>query len=220
MNEAHIPPTPSDDDYARQGKASADPFSMDDPFALFANWFAAAKDGEPRDPHAMVVATVDAQGRPDTRTVLLKDFDEAGFVFYTNTASAKGRQLAHNAFAALNFYWRSTACQVRVRGPVTPVGQEEADAYFASRARDSQIGAWASEQSQSLSSRAALEARIATLRDQFGDNDIPRPPHWHGYRVAVMEIEFWAERPYRLHDRRLFQRTHTDRPFESRRLYP
>jgi pyridoxamine 5'-phosphate oxidase len=215
-----IPPSPSAEEHRNTGTASADPFTIDDPMDLFADWFAAAQEGEPRDANAMTLSTVDPAGHPDSRTVLLKDADAKGFVFYSNAQSAKGQQISGLSFAALNFYWRSTACQVRVRGPVSLVTEPEADAYFASRARDSRIGAWASDQSRPLPSRAVIEARIAALEAEYEGRDVPRPPHWLGYRVGVLEIEFWAERPFRLHDRRLFRRAALDRPFTSLRLYP
>lgn len=217
-----IPPSPSAAAH-RDNAEGEDPdlFGLEDPFGLFARWFALARDREPRDPHAMTLATVDAQGAPDARTVLLKDFDEAGFVFYTNTESAKGRQLASAPLAALCFYWRSTVRQVRVRGHVSPVSDAEADAYFATRARDSRVGAWASAQSSPLASRSDLEAEIARLETRFaGDEDIPRPPSWSGYRLAPLAIEFWIERPFRLHDRRLFRRPALDAPWDSLRLSP
>lgn len=217
-----IPPTPSAEDYA-QSQAPADDavfFAQQDPFARFADWLSEAKAKEPNDANAMALATVDADGLPDVRMVLLKDVDAAGFVFYTNAESAKGVQLEAQRKAALCFHWKSVRRQVRVRGPVTPVADADADAYFASRARDAQIGAWASSQSHALEGRFALEARIAEYALKFGLGPVPRPPHWRGYRVAPLSIEFWRDRPFRLHDRHVFSRTSPDAPWTTQRLYP
>jgi pyridoxamine 5'-phosphate oxidase len=177
-----------------------------DPFSLFDEWFADARASEPDLPEAMSVATADASGRPSSRMVLLKAHGPDGFVFYTHAGSAKGRQLAENPRAALLFHWKSLGRQVRIEGSVEPVGGAEADAYFASRARDSQIGAWASEQSRPLDSQATFERRIEEAKQRFAGQDVPRPPDWSGYRVVPDRIEFWTERPYRLHERRLFSR--------------
>jgi pyridoxamine 5'-phosphate oxidase len=216
-----IPPTPSAGDYA----ASPPPddsafFASHDPFALFAEWLTAARAKEPNDPNAMTLATVDAEGMPDARMVLLKDVDADGFVFYTNLESAKGRQLAATPRAALVFHWKSLRRQVRVRGAVAPVSAEEADAYFASRARDSQIGAWASAQSRPLEGRLALEKAAASLAVRFGLGAIPRPPFWSGFRLEPVAIEFWRDRPFRLHDRLVFSRPEPDSAWTSSRLYP
>ncbi len=216
-----IPPTPSAGDYA----ASPPPddsafFASHDPFALFAEWLTAARAKEPNDPNAMTLATVDAEGMPDARMVLLKDVDADGFVFYTNLESAKGRQLAATPRAALVFHWKSLRRQVRVRGAVAPVSAEEADAYFASRARDSQIGAWASAQSRPLEGRFALEKAAASLAVRFGLGAIPRPPFWSGFRLEPVAIEFWRDRPFRLHDRLVFSRPEPDSAWTSSRLYP
>lgn len=216
-----IPPTPSAGDYA----ASPPPddsafFASHDPFGLFAEWLTAARAKEPNDPNAMTLATVDAEGMPDARMVLLKDVDADGFVFYTNLESAKGSQLAATPRAALVFHWKSLRRQVRVRGPVTPVSTEEADAYFASRARDSQIGAWASAQSRPLEGRFALEKAAAALAVTFGLGAIPRPPFWSGFRLAPVSIEFWRDRPFRLHDRLVFNRPEAEGSWTSSRLYP
>jgi pyridoxamine 5'-phosphate oxidase len=195
-------------------------FRGDDPFGLFAQWFEAAKAQEPNDPNAMTLATVDAQGVPDARMVLLKDFDQHGFVFYTNTESAKGRQLAGHPHAALLFHWKSLRRQVRVRGSVARVSDAEADAYFATRARDSQIGAWASDQSRPMEGRLVLEKRAAELAVKFGLGKVPRPPHWTGYRVTPVRLEFWRDRPFRLHDRLVFERARPDAAWTRSRLFP
>ncbi len=178
----------------------------DDPFALFDAWFAEAKAGEPNDPDAMALATADADGRPSVRMVLLKGHGPDGFVFYTNRESRKARELAANAQAALLFHWKSLRRQVRIEGAVTRVTDAESDAYFASRGRDSRLGAWASDQSRPLESRAIFEARVEAVTSRFEGGDVPRPPHWGGYRVVPRAIEFWQDRAHRLHERRLFTR--------------
>jgi pyridoxamine 5'-phosphate oxidase len=189
-----------------------------EPFALFAEWLGEATKSEPNDPNAMALATVDADGLPDVRMVLLKGFDTDGFVFYSHIASAKGRELAANPKAALLFHWKSLRRQVRVRGPVTPVSDAEADAYFASRPKQSQLGAWASKQSQPLESRMAFEKAIALAAAKYALGDVPRPPGWSGWRIAPQAIEFWHDRPFRLHDRILFTRDGDD--WRKTRLYP
>ncbi|MEM6848802.1 MAG: pyridoxamine 5'-phosphate oxidase [Pseudomonadota bacterium] len=190
-----------------------------DPFDLFEEWFAAAVAAEINDPNAMVLATTDAEGLPNARTVLLKGRDSRGFVFYTNLESAKGRELAAHNKAALLFHWKSVRRQVRIRGPVTPVSNEEADAYFASRPRGSQIGAWSSDQSQPAANRAALEARVAEREAEF-PGDVPRPPHWSGLRVTPLAIEFWQDGQYRLHDRFAYTRPDVDGAWVVQRLFP
>ena len=177
-----------------------------DPFALFDAWFAEARASEINDPEAMALATAGADGQPSMRMVLLKGHGPDGFTFYTNEQSAKGEQLAANPQAALLFHWKSLRRQVRVEGRIERVIDAEADAYFASRGRDSQLGAWASDQSRPLDSREAFEQRFAEMQRRFDGADVPRPPHWGGYRIVPERIEFWSDRPHRLHERRLFMR--------------
>jgi len=192
---------------------------MTDPHALFEHWFAEAKQSEPNDPDAMAVASVGADGQPSVRMVLLKGHDARGFVFYTNHESRKGGELLADPKAALMFHWKTLRRSVRVEGPVSPVSDEEADAYFASRGRDSRIGAWASDQSRPLDSRETFEARVEEVRARFEGQDVPRPPHWSGFRVAPTRIEFWRDRPARLHERRLFTRA-ADGGWTEGLLYP
>ncbi len=194
--------------------------AADDPLDLFAAWMGDARAAEPSDPNAMALATVDDRGQPNVRMVLLKDFGPGGFVFYTNFESAKGRELLANARAAMCFHWKSLRRQVRVRGPVERVTDEEADAYFASRARTSRIGAWASAQSRPLESRFAFEKRMARFTARFGVGTIPRPAYWSGFRLSAVEIEFWHERAFRLHDRLVFRRSRAAEPWRKTRLYP
>jgi pyridoxamine 5'-phosphate oxidase len=192
----------------------------DEPLELFREWFAQAKAQEPHDPDAMALASVDAQGLPDVRMVLLKHFDHEGFVFYTNLESAKGEELAANPRAALCFHWKSLRRQVRVRGPVTPVSDAEADAYFATRAKDSQIGAWASRQSRPLEGRFALEKEVARYAAKYALSTVPRPAHWSGFRVRPLAIEFWRDRPFRLHERIRYQREAPGGLWRTDHLFP
>ena len=192
----------------------------EDPFALFDAWFEEAKKSEPNEPNAMAVASVDAEGRPNVRMVLLKEASAAGFVFYTNLESAKGRELLGQPHAALCLHWKSTAKQVRVRGPIAPVSDAEADAYFASRAKDSQIGAWASAQSRPMEGRFAFEKQIAKYAAKYALAKVPRPPYWSGFRVTPLEIEFWRNRPFRLHDRLVYRRDTPQAPWCTERLFP
>ena len=178
-----------------------------DPLALFERWFAEAKAREPNDPEAMALATATGDGRPSVRMVLLKGHDARGFVFYTNLDSRKGAELAANPHASLLFHWKSLRRQVRIEGKVSAVGETEADAYFASRGRDSRLGAWASDQSRPLADRATFEARVEAMRERFAGGDIPRPPRWSGFRLSPQRIEFWSDRDARLLERRLFVAT-------------
>jgi len=192
--------------------------AAEEPFRLFATWMEEATKSEPNDPNGLALATVDADGMPNVRMVLLKGFDEQGFVFYTNFESAKGKEILASMKAAMCFYWKSLRRQIRVRGNVEVVTDAEADAYFATRHRSSRIGAWASKQSRPLESRLALEKAVAeyTLRHAVGE--IPRPPHWSGFRLVPKTIEFWQDRPFRLHDRVVFSRAAGG--WEKTRLYP
>lgn len=217
-----IPASPSETDYGREATPPPDDavfYASDEPLDLFAAWLREARAREPNDPNAMALATADDSGLPDVRMVLLKDVDARGFVFYTNLESAKGSQLAANPQAALCFHWKSLRRQVRVRGPVEPVSAAEADAYFASRARDSRIGAWASAQSRPLTQRLELERAVAARALEFGLGPIPRPPFWSGFRLVPERIEFWRDRPFRLHDRLVFTRT-SDGQWARGRLFP
>lgn len=191
---------------------------MTDPFALFRAWLTEAEASEPNDPNAMALATADATGRLGLRMVLLKGQDARGFVFYTNLESRKGGDLAAHPHAALLFHWKSLRRQIRIEGPVEPVSAEEADAYFATRPRESQLGAWASDQSRPLDTRATFETRLADVTARFAGAPVPRPPYWSGFRVVPDRIEFWQDRDYRLHERRLFTRAGDD--WTEGLLYP
>ena len=192
----------------------------DEPLRLFSAWMKDAVASEPRDPTAMSLATVDPTGMPDARTVLLKGVDDRGFVFYTNTESQKGRELSRDPRAALVFYWKSLNRQIRIRGPVETVTAEDADAYFATRPKGAQIGAWASKQSTPLESRMAFEKAVAVVAAKYAIATVPRPPHWSGFRIVPMKMEFWHDRPFRLHDRIEFARSTFGGPWVKTRLYP
>jgi len=200
-----IPASPSAEAYAVD-EDQGEVFTHPEPLTLFLDWFDLAKKKEPNDANAMTLATVDADGLPNARMVLLKDIDARGLSFFTNFESAKGRELAANPKAALVFHWKSIRRQVRFRGGVEPVTAAEADAYFATRAKSAQIGAWASPQSRPMEGRFALERRIAEATARHGLGKTPRPPHWSGFRLTPVEIEFWVNRPFRLHDRLQFRR--------------
>ena len=199
---------------------SGDFTQADEPFRLFAAWLTEATATEPRDPTAMTLATVDADGLPNARMVLLKGADERGFVFYTNVISQKGRELDAHPKAALVFHWKSLNRQIRVRGTVEPVTEAEADAYFATRPKQAQIGAWASKQSAPLESRFAFEKAVALYAAKYALGTVPRPPNWSGYRVLPLRMEFWHDRPFRLHDRIEFVRENLSAPWNKTRLYP
>jgi pyridoxamine 5'-phosphate oxidase len=191
---------------------------LPDPFSLFAAWMAEAEATELNDPNAMTLATVSAGGAPSARIVLLKGWDAAGFVFYTNTESRKGNEIAANAAVALLFHWKSLRRQIRIEGPAAPVTAADADAYYATRPRVSRLGAWASDQSRPLADRAILESRVAELEQRYPGEDIPRPPHWSGYRVRPERFEFWQDMPFRLHDRRVF--TPAENGWREGKIFP
>jgi pyridoxamine 5'-phosphate oxidase len=192
----------------------------EEPFSLFAEWLKDAEASEPNDANAMALATVDEEGLPNVRMVLLKGFDERGFVFYTNFDSQKGQEILGTMKAALCFHWKSLRRQIRIRGTVEQVSDAEADVYFASRSRDSRIGAWASQQSRPLEGRFALEAAVASYALKHAIGEVPRPPYWSGFRVKPLSIEFWHDRPFRLHDRVIFRRTAGETKWTRTRLYP
>ena len=200
--------------------AAADFAEAGEPFALFDEWMAEARASEPNDANAMSLASVDADGLPNVRMVLLKGVDDTGFVFYTNYESQKGKELLGNMKAAANFHWKSLRRQVRIRGDVEQVSNDEADAYFASRPRDSRIGAWASQQSRPLESRFALEKAVAKYTAKHAIGEVPRPPYWSGFRIIPSYIEFWHDRPFRLHDRIVFRRDEAGDNWSKQRLYP
>lgn len=224
MTAPVIPPSPSREEYARDYAAALAAngdesiFARPEPIGLFIDWLADAGAHEVNDSNAMTLSTVDADGLPDARIVLLKDVDQRGFTFYSNRESAKGLELAARPVAALTFHWKSLRRQVRVRGAVEPVTVEEADAYFASRARESRIGAWASDQSRVLDARETLEAAVARETARFDGREVDRPERWTGWRVVPQSVEFWRDRPFRLHDRLRFARTGED--WASERLWP
>jgi len=191
-----------------------------DPFALFAEWMKQAEASEPNDANAMALATADADGVPNVRMVLLKGADANGFVFYSNSRSIKGDELAANPKAALNFHWKSLRKVVRVKGAVAQVSDAEADAYFATRAKDSQIGAWASPQSRTMEGRFVFEKAIAEYALKFALTKVPRPPHWTGWRLTPLRIEFWRDRPFRLHDRLVYERDAPGEAWRTERLFP
>jgi pyridoxamine 5'-phosphate oxidase len=204
-----------------KGEPKEEVFTSEDPIVLFSEWLAAADKKEINDPGAMSLATVDASGFPNVRMVLLKHADEDGFVFYTNLGSQKSQELAENKVAALCFHWKAIRRQVRVQGLVEPVSDEEADAYFSSRPKDSQIGAWASKQSQTLEGRFELEAAVAKFGAKYALTKVPRPDHWSGFRIRPIRIEFWKDRWYRLHDRIRFHRDSVEsQDWHMERLYP
>ena len=190
-----------------------------DPFRLFDEWYADAQASEPNDPGAMALSTADADGRPSVRIVLLKAHGPDGFAFYTNERSRKGDELAQNPRAALLLHWKSLRRQVRIEGPVSRVSSEQSDAYFATRSRDSQLGAWASDQSSPLPSRDEFENRYQKMQAKFDGVDVPRPPHWGGFSIDPETIEFWIDKPHRLHERRLFTRL-ADGSWTEGLLYP
>ena len=193
---------------------------MTDPFELFDIWYRAARETEINDSNAMALATADADGQPSVRMVLLKGYDARGFVFYTNQRSRKGGQLEANGQVALLFHWKSKRQQIRIEGPVAQVSAAEADAYFASRGRDSQLGAWASLQSETLDRRETFEDRFEEMRARFEGQDVPRPPHWGGYGLTPDRVEFWQGRPSRLHDRLRYERSNSSAKWEITRYYP
>jgi pyridoxamine 5'-phosphate oxidase len=207
------------------GPQAGDFAAAAEPFALFEAWFDEAKAHEPSDPNAFALATVDAVGMPNVRVVLLKGVDDAGhpdrgFVFYTNFESAKGTELLASRKAGLNFHWKSLRRQVRVRGLVSLVSDAEADAYFATRPRGARLGAWASQQSRPLESRFALEKAVALVTARYPVGEVPRPQHWSGFRVTPLEMEFWHDRPFRLHERVVFRRSAPGEAWTKQRLFP
>lgn len=219
-NTIAIPATPSADEHRSRDPGPESFFDADDPFVLFAAWFARASADEPRDPHAAQLATSDADGWPNVRTVLVKSAGPDGFVVYTHRNSAKGMEMEANARAALCFYWKSVHLQVRARGTVDHVTDGDADAYFATRARESRLGAWASRQSQAMETADALQKALEDVTARFEGQDVPRPPNWTGFRILPLEVEFWRERSFRLHDRLAFRRSAIGGTWSKTRLYP
>ena len=211
---------PSDRDKETSGSQTDEVFTTQDPFALFDEWMQLAQKKELNDANAVAVATVDAAGMPDVRMVLLKEASPAGFVFYTNLESAKGEELLGQPKAAFCFHWKSLRRQIRLRGVIRQVSDEEADAYFQSRAKDSQIGAWASRQSRPLESRFELEKEVARYAAKYALRKVERPPYWSGFRLEPLSIEFWRDRPFRLHDRLVFKREQIDASWTTSRLFP
>ena len=192
----------------------------DDPIALFGEWLKDAEETEPNDPNAVALATVDTYGLPNVRMVLLKGHDDRGFVFYTNFESNKGREALASMKAAMGFHWKSRRRQVRIRGELELVSDAEADAYYNSRHPQSRLGAWASDQSRPLDSRQTLIDQVALMEQKYGTESIPRPPHWSGFRIVPVEIEFWQDGEFRLHDRIVFKRAKSTQMWEKQRLYP
>ncbi len=205
---------------SENGLTTGDFTEENEPFSLFGTWLEDARNSEINDPNAVALATVDPQGLPDVRMVLLKDFDARGFVFYTNFESRKGEEILSGMKAAMCFHWKSLRRQVRLRGPVEIVSDEEADAYYKTRPRGSRIGAWASRQSRPLESRFALEKAVAEYTARYAIGEIPRPPHWSGFRIRPVSIEFWHDRPFRLHDRVEFRRPAEGEGWTKVRMYP
>lgn len=218
MSKSSIPASPSAKTYDAEAERDLSWIEARDPIALFEDWAVQARATEINDSHAMALATVDEAGMPDVRMVLLKGLDERGFVFYTNAESTKGEQLIGQGKAALCFHWKSQRRQVRIRGEVERVTEAESDAYFASRARGSQIGAWASQQSRPVDSRDTLKAATKEIEAKYEGRAVPRPPRWYGWRVKPETIEFWQNGAYRLHDRIVFSRT--AKGWETSRLFP
>ncbi len=204
----------------KESQKTSSMFKANNPFELFAHWLEEAKQNECNDANAMALATCDEKGLPDVRMVLLKAYDERGFVFYSHKTSAKGQELSQNPKAAINFHWKSLRRQIRVRGTTEELERFEVGEYFSSRPRDSQLGAWASQQSSEMKKRSLFEAAIEKARDKFKGIEVPLPPGWTGWRLKPVSIEFWRDRPFRLHDRLLFEYTPETNTWTKRRLYP